>query len=453
MSAVDPTIKFCGPVTAGLEYDPQANTWPWLNPLIDACTQDGRPLDVFAWHWYQTFGGLDLDAGCIPAVIWDYSTVLSDSGVYPYKKGDWIEDNHWLLKNRRRTVEMQLKWTNAILASKSPNTVKALTELGSSASDGNYPVRVNFAGALWAADILGRMAYSGLDICTFWEGFENPAGDFADRTSFGLTYGNQAGTGVLITPAFYTYMMYAQYFGDTLVASSSSDYANPTAPDKSKPNKVSIWASKDSKDPKTLKLMLVNMSDQYYNATIDISGFPAQSGTYYELTNPDPSSMGESHNQETRLNGAQVSTTPGQVAASIAAIPARQLTGVGPLFTHVLPAYTVTSMVLSTTQASVRNPVAVGPAALVSVTNTHFAGRGGMAPVVFMLRKSANAIIRIYSSNGSLVKALRQKPSDVRLVWDFSEVSGSDVRNGVYMYQVTTPNGLTKTGTCILTRR
>lgn len=79
--------------------------------------------------------------------------------------------------------------------------------------------------------------------------------------------------------------MYGNYFGDKLVESSSG-----------MPSKLSTWASTDSRDPVTLKLMITKISADTITAPLVIQGFSAGSGEYYQLTSTDPENMSNASN-------------------------------------------------------------------------------------------------------------------------------------------------------------
>ena len=68
------------------------------------------------------------------------------------------------------------------------------------------------------------------------------------------------------------------------------------------------------------------------------------------MTSTDPTNLDRTMANEggaSTINGFKLDTTPGRVQASIDAIRPRKLSGIGrKAITHILPAYSVTSMVL-----------------------------------------------------------------------------------------------------------
>lgn len=112
---------------------------------------------------------------------------------------------------------------------------------------------------------------------------------------------------------------------------------------------VVVWASKDSRDPDKLKLILVNMKGTSQSVNIDVAGFTPRGGVYYALTNPNPTDLISSsvESGRTTINGASVDTRPGMVQASIDAIPARPVTGIdGQQVSYSLPPYSAVALVL-----------------------------------------------------------------------------------------------------------
>jgi hypothetical protein len=193
--------------------------------------------------------------------------------------------------------------------------------------------------ALWAADVLGRLAYNGLDFITWYEGY--------GVQGYATIYPDQNDTfaqpnKVMLRPSYYPFFMYAQYFGDMMVESSSSDEAL-----------LSIWASTDSDDPGKLKLMVTNISSQSYTAPITLTGASASSGQAYVLKSTSPTSMSSSSNlasAPTTINGVKLDGM--NVLGSAAAIQPIALNVTGSSFQYTFEPYTVTAIVLQTGPSS-----------------------------------------------------------------------------------------------------
>ena len=326
-----------GPVTANYY---SARTW--FPPLVQEMKAAGLELDVLAWHWYQLFewtkdpSSKTYDFGSVEALL-NYNTALTDKN-FPYTTGDVITDpNHWLYRSRRVHPEFTPQDARSYVMADFPKVEFAVTEHNAHGSDFNGPINGNHLGALWMADVIARAAYHGQDINIWYELYD---GDF---NKYGLIYPDDDvnPSKQFVRPTYYTMLMYSQWFGDTLVNSSTSDPLQ----------NVVVWASTDSSAPNTLKLMLVNFNSSAASVDIGIAGFTPQSGQYYEMTSTDPESLDPALTRDsgqTTINGYTVDTTAGAVQASINAIAPRAVTGIsGAVVTHVLPAYSVTAMVLS----------------------------------------------------------------------------------------------------------
>lgn len=340
MKTVDPSIKIMGPVPANYYSAPT-----WFPLLVQEMSEAGLTLDVMSWHWYQLFEWdedpttKEYDFGSVEALL-NYNTALTDLNE-PYLQGDVIDDPaHWLYRGRRAFAGYTPQNARTFTEAAFPDIEFAITELNTNGSDYNQPTNGNHIGALWMADVLGRAAYSGQDINIWYQLYDT------DQTKYGMIYpGDQTNeanpTYLSIRPTYYSMLMYSQWFGDTLVESSTSDTLQ----------NVVTWASTDSFDSDKLYLMMVNFNEMESNTSIDISGFGAVGGEYFEMTSTDPMSMHPDLTRvsgETTINGFTIDTSAGNVQSSINAIVPKQVTGInGSTVSHVLPGYSVTAMVLT----------------------------------------------------------------------------------------------------------
>ena len=187
----------------------------------------------------------------------------------------------------------------------------------------------NFLNALWTTDVIGRMAYHGTDFATRWEGY--------GTQGYSMIYPDDAGnpTQLAVRPAYYAFLMYANYFGDQMVESSSNDNA-----------RLSIWASRDSADATKLKLMVTNLSETDLPATLNLPGFSPTSAQLYEMRSVNPTDItNDSFNITTTING--LSINPMDVANSLAQIVPKNLEVSGSSLVYTFPAYSTTALVLT----------------------------------------------------------------------------------------------------------
>ncbi|OHA61943.1 MAG: hypothetical protein A2109_00010 [Candidatus Wildermuthbacteria bacterium GWA1_49_26] len=354
MKAIDPTIKIMGPVV----HQPY-RAESWFLPTFDGVVANGGNVDVLSWHWYP----LNMPSGLAtdPTSGWTYESG-SLAGLLEYNKitgttcvgtdaGTFCPGQPLPLTMvgslqiyRRQQAEAIMKYITETMRPKYPVFETAITEFGVDCCEHEHPINGNHVGAIWLADMLGRFAYNGLDMITYYSLEDGGTGVGQSRGLAGV-YDSAA---VDIRPAYYTEFMYAQYFGDMMVQSLTDD------PDK----KVTIWASTDSRDPGKLKLMLVNLRGEVAASTITVSGFLAQSGSVYETTSTDPLSMDNPRSfteHQTTINGIKIpDVSTSNLAAFTSAvtnIPSKTLSGItrtanGSTITYNLPPYSVVAVVL-----------------------------------------------------------------------------------------------------------
>jgi hypothetical protein len=143
-------------------------------------------------------------------------------------------------------------------------------------------------------------------------------------------------TTVYLRPAYYTLFLYGNYFGDQLVASASSDEAE-----------ISIWASTDSQDPGTLKLIVTNISGSSATPTINIAGFSPSSGSKFVLSNPNPLNMTDqsnSQNHGTTINGVKLDAA--SITDAVNQIQGVPVTVQGNSLVETFAPYSVTAIIL-----------------------------------------------------------------------------------------------------------
>jgi hypothetical protein len=272
MKAVDPEIIIVGGVPASAHDAPRQG---WSDAVTDMShyliesakltTATGRKIDSLSYHWYQN-GSTD----SIEDIIrWKWPGIDRTSWRNSYSR-IWSEIAPSRVKEE-------------ILTPYIPGALQGITELNFDATDFDQaPQESNHMTAVWMADCLGRLAYNGLDYVTWYEGFGSPYQGYPmivrepDTDSY---------TEIRLRPTYYVTYMYGNYFGDRLVETSSG-----------MPNNLSAWASTDTRDPDTLKLMITNISSDTITAPLVIQGFSAGSGEYYQLTSTDPENMSNASN-------------------------------------------------------------------------------------------------------------------------------------------------------------
>ena len=216
---------------------------------------------------------------------------------------------------------------------------QGITELNIDAcNDGRAPVNSNHINAVWMADVIGRLGYNGLDYVTWYQGFGTQGQGYPAIATVEDFY-EWGGGPIYLRPSYYTLFLFGNFFGDQYVQSTSD-----------KEGELSIWASTDSQDPDTLKIIVVNFSDSPTAESIAINGFVPVSGQKYTLSNANPLDLSEDSNgpnNGTTING--MTLTPDNVPNAAAELKknAPSISISGNQVLEEFPPFSVTTIVLS----------------------------------------------------------------------------------------------------------
>ncbi|NWJ45382.1 MAG: hypothetical protein HXX08_05830 [Chloroflexi bacterium] len=315
MLAVDPSIQVIASGVASPYEATRQNYSDTITSLSEYLTKPfavtspkGAKIQAVSYHWYQACNSND------PADLTRYT---------------WsnIADNSWRNTYSRKQADI---FPPRITKELTKGTIpQGVTEYNFDACNFDNPMNGNFLNALWTADVLGRMNYNGVNFATRWEGYATQ--------SYSIIYPDKVnGTTIInVSPAYYAYLMYANYFGDKIVESSSFDNAN-----------ISIWASRDTSDPSKLKLMVTNLSGSDITAPINLAGFNASSGSVYQMKSANPTEITKASLDATATIN-DVSVDAMNVAGSLASIKPVPLAVSGSAFNYVFPAYTTTAIILT----------------------------------------------------------------------------------------------------------
>ncbi|MFC4600777.1 carbohydrate-binding protein [Cohnella hongkongensis] len=297
MKAVDPSIQIIGPANGS------SLLAEWVQPILSTMQAANEQLEGITVHWYPLAGEQTNPAS---------AAYPSIDNLLRYEGTDWQPAYiNWIGKFTETTPTHNLvNYRNTY----APGAMIGLTELGHVTRFGEG-IADSHAGAIWMADVLGRLAYHQIDFVMQF-----------------LLQGNQTyslmNMNKEVRPTYYVYPLLKRYFGDTMVASSSSDNQNFT-----------IWASKRAGDNDKLYLMVINKHQtQDLSATINLSGFQPQStASSWVLNAPAIDSL-----TGTNINGVEVAAN-----GTLPTIAPNKVTGVSNLFTRVFPAHSVTMMELT----------------------------------------------------------------------------------------------------------
>ena len=373
LKAVDPTIQVVGPVpTQPYRFSGEGNN-QWLADL-DAVK--GDDLDGLFWHWYPMTASwpetntntFEYQAASIPALLShsrNVGTACQDGFGCP---GEVMPDLNRLNRMfyRRGIAEAMKNVVIDPLRATNPDLITGITEMGPHASAHTIPVNSNQTGAVWLADMLGRWAYNGLDLLTYYTLEEG------DPTHSRSLIGITGSTSMNVRPNYYTEFMYSQYFGDMMVLSDTDD------PDK----QVVAWASRDTQDPSVLKLMLVNLHTEAATANVQVNGFSPVWGESYLMSSADPlnqDDQGSFNDHTSTINGVTIPdytiANPSLFQNAVASISPVNI-ATGQSISYEMPALSVVALTLhndgtppATTPTPVVQPTAT-PTPVVQPTAT-----------------------------------------------------------------------------------
>ncbi|MBN1410567.1 MAG: hypothetical protein JW969_06955 [Spirochaetales bacterium] len=222
MKAVDPGLKFAGPVTS----QPYDN---WIKEFIYEC---GDIVDVLAWHWYPTDGKGNAEEAL--------KTASQTKNIILKYKG-WLKDPRTNPKGYKRHIqtgitEWAIHWNTPYL--------KFLTDM---------------VGVLWSAEVLGYYMETGLDYSHY----------------FCLNqYGGHALFNKINRPRllYYLFVMYKEHSGKVLLGSHSGN------------DLVKVVATRKSE--KNLSVFLINQDpSNAVSVSVKAEGMPnVRSAEAFELT-------------------------------------------------------------------------------------------------------------------------------------------------------------------------
>ncbi len=325
MKSVDPSIIIIGGVAASghdfyrLQDYSGATTdvSHYLQRAAELRTPNNRKVDSVSYHWYQS---------CNNASVNDMAA-FTFSGT-PYSAWQQAYSRNWSRIGPER-VE------NEVITPKSAGISQGITELNYDACDFDAaPQNSNHMTALWAADVIGRLAYYGVDFVTWYEGYGTQGQGYPLVYS---TPNDTSPTGIVLRPTYYAFFMYGNYFGDQMVQSSST--TNPA---------LAVYASTDSDDPGKLKLMVVNFSNAPIAESLALAHFNAQSAEAYVLANPNPTNMSDASNVQnggTTINGVVLQNM--SVAESAELIQPMAVSVSGGRVNHTFAPYSVTAIIVN----------------------------------------------------------------------------------------------------------
>ncbi|MEC0259585.1 hypothetical protein [Paenibacillus lautus] len=300
MKAVDPTIKVMGPANA----QPMQMAG-WTKPVLSTLADLNQPVDAISIHWYPLWGGQTNP---------NSSSFASIDNLLTYEGTDY--PNSYIKWANQFTDTTPTDNLVSYRDQYAPGALLGITELGQvTGGEEGAGIGDTMAGALWLGDVLGRLAYHQMDFVTQF-----------------LLQGNQA-YGLMdinknVRPAYYLYPMLKRYFGDQLVATSSSNNQDLT-----------IWASKRTGVNNKLYLMVINKNQtQDLSATINLSHFtPNSTASSWVLNAPAIDATSGAN-----INGIQVASN-----GTLPTIPGNTITGVSNSFTRTFPAHSITMVELT----------------------------------------------------------------------------------------------------------
>jgi hypothetical protein len=336
LKAVDPSIQVLGPSVS------MPTRTDWIDTLVNSARDE---LDVLAFHWYQLTqwskepDSFAYQAGSIEALL-SHGRGVGEACQRGFAcPGELISPSRLNRTTYRRGLaEAASAEIIGPFRAGSPGAQVAITEMGPHATLHESPINGNHIAAVWLADMLGRWAYNGLDILTYYSLEDGATGSGNTRGLLGVD-GPEA---LDVRPTYLAEWLYAAHFGDMLVKSSSDHWDQG----------VSVWASTDSDDPGALKLIIVNLTGKSQETVVSVSGFSPSTGEAYVVSSADPSSMEDPASfaeHTTTINGLRVPDVslddPGLFARTLEAIAPTPVPVSGK-FEYEIGPYSVASLTL-----------------------------------------------------------------------------------------------------------
>lgn len=336
LKSVDPSIIVLGPSVA----DPSLTDW--YDTLPDS-------PDALSFHWYQLTRWnddpthLSYQYGS-PDSLFAYRNVVGESCQPGFGcPGDDVALSRLDRIHARRALPEAMKQeVFDPIRQNSRRVITALTETGIHSIRHEEPINGNHIAALWLADMLGRWAYNGLDILTYYSFEDGTDGIGQTRGLIGLD-GAEA---LDVRPTYVTEWMYARHFGDMMVESESNYFDQ----------QLVVWASKSSADPNTLKLMIVNLGGNRETINFDVSGFEFNASTQagaFVMTSEDPLSQANPESfaeHTTRINGVAIPDVqiaqPEEFTKLLNSIDPVPVNVNGPEFRYQVEPYSVVALTL-----------------------------------------------------------------------------------------------------------
>ncbi len=339
MKAVDPTIQIISGVPGAAHDAPRVGYNDAITDMSHyvtlsaiATSPQGRKPDGVSYHWYQACNNIS----------------IQDLMRYQFAN---TPTNSW--RNIYSRIWSQIAPTrikNEVIGSSSLK--QGITELNFDACNYENTLNGNHLNAIWAADIIGRLAYNGLDFLTWYEGYANQG--------YSTIYANNADnpTQIFARPSYYTFFMYNKYFGDMMVSSQSYNETD-----------ISIWASTDSKEPGKLKLMVNNLTANSISVPVETLGFTANSGITYTLRSTNPTNTAAGSNTAsapTTINNVKLDLN--NLTQTVSTIQPVSFIVSGSSFIYTFPPYTTTAIIL--TSGATSSPTPTLPLATATQTPT-----------------------------------------------------------------------------------
>ena len=291
MLLVDPTIKLIGPSNA----NPKVQWYDWA--LRNLTTT----LSIISTQFYPLDGNANTSAPNYPYVhnLFNYDTPTGLAEVSNFSQ---------------RMNNARMRWNESAEI--------AITELAAMTNGNKHNLSDSFAYALYLGDVLMRMASKGVNLVAQWKLIDENFND----TLIKHDSSNPMKHLYLPTPAYYTYLMLTNYFGDVLIYANSSN-------DKELSSYATLYSSNESK----MSLLVVNknLNDDVV-ASININNWSISGDALvYTLSAPKPESTINVTINDYELN-------PESIFESMTYIPIRKINSPSSGFWYTFPKHSLT---------------------------------------------------------------------------------------------------------------
>ena len=242
MQAVDPHVRLVGgELMTGAHVVGSNGRRDWISVIAE---QAGHEFRALSWHYYPL----------------DSAQPNPNSSAYPTVEHLFQENASDWRPAGMSFVEQAMPHLRSVRDRHSPGSEIWITEIAEDSGRGGKEGIVDtMAGALWTADIMGRLAAQDTDVVT----------KFVFKSGSTHRF-NLLDSELRPRPSYYVYWLMSRHFGDDIVHTTSSD-------------RTKVAAHAALRDDGKLVILLVNKDTSARTVALDLRGYSASSMRVYDI--------------------------------------------------------------------------------------------------------------------------------------------------------------------------